>query len=803
VGWFPARILLTRPGTSALAVVALALGIGLTTTMFSIVHGVFLRGLPVERPDRILAVGGYDRRQAGTPRPGSLRLADYLEVRTAQRSFEDIGGTATARGDLVGPDRVPVRYAAARLTTNAPAVLRVQPILGRGFTGADGRPGAERVVLIGETVWDAQFKRDPDIVGTVVRANGEPATIIGVMPASFGFPEHELVWFPFAMAATAERSADAESLVAFGRLRDGVSVAEANAELAAIAARLEAAHPENKDRGIAAVPYIEAHIPGRTQTTFWTMLAAVFGVLLIACVNVANLQLARAADRTREIAIRLALGASRGRLVRQLLVEGLLLSAAGALLGLALARVALTLIWGGINDPTAPYWIRFEIDPAVLLFATGLTVFAAVASSLVPALRATRAAPNDVMKDEGRGSTGLRLGRVSRALVVAQVALSFGLLMASGLVIKSIVNTSVATLPFRTDVLTGRLDLSGPAYTSDDALREVLDRIQQRVASLPGVSGVTFANGVPGFAMSPIEIEGQPLPAEPLLQPRAEILLVAPNYPDLMRLPVVSGRGLRPSDRRGSELVALVSEDFAARYLPNEPPVGRRFRIGRARAGAPPPPWVTIVGTVPSLGGLSGNPREFSATAIVPLDQRPTRYLDIVVAGASGDVPAAGFVRRAVAEIDDTIVVDRMATVQARYDERLWPYRVFGGLFSAFGVAAMLLASAGLYGVMAFAVRRRTAEIGIRMALGADQPRILRMILRQGIVLLAIGVAIGAGIGALLSAQLTQLLYNVQPWDVPVLLTTFVALTVSGLAASLVPARRAAAVDPLVALRTE
>jgi hypothetical protein len=270
-----------------------------------------------------------------------------------------------------------------------------------------------------------------------------------------------------------------------------------------------------------------------------------------------------------------------------------------------------------------------------------------------------------------------------------------------------------------------------------------------------------------------------------------------------MGLPIVSGRGLQPSDRRGGELVALVSEDFAARYFPGESAIGRRFRFGTTRPPSPPPPWRTIVGTVPRLGALSTSTRELSAAAILPLDQRPIRYLELVVAGAGQTAVPAATVRRAVADIDDSIVVDRVMTVDEQYAERVWPFRVFGGLFSAFGLAALLLASAGLYGVMAFAVRRRTAEIGIRMALGADEPRILRMILRQGMVLLAIGLVLGAGLGLAVSTQLTQLLYNVQPWDPSVLLTALAVLTLSGVTASLVPARRAAAVDPLVALRAE
>ena len=809
--WLPVRALLKRPGTSALAIVALALGIGLTTTMFGIVNGVILRGLPFDRADRILAVGDYPRKAAGPPRPRGLGVADYLDVAAAQRLFEELAASADYGdpGDLVGPDGIPLRHEAARLSANALRVLRVQPIVGRGFMDADALPGAERVVLIGEAVWTSQFQRDPDIVGKVIRANGQPAAIVGVLPASFGFPEHQFVWFPLQLPAAANRTPRGEPVDVFGRLRDGVSISQANAELAAIASALEAAHPENKDRGIGAVPYLERHLPQRIRSMFWTMLAAVFLVLLIACVNVANLQLARAADRTREVAIRLALGAGRGRVVRGLLFEGLLLAAVGAFAGVIIARIGLALVWRSIGDPTMPFWIRFDIDNRVLLFTIALMVFAAVASSLIPALRATRAAPNDVLKDEGRGATSLRLGRFSRALVVVQIALSFGLLMASGLVIKSIMNASISQLPFRTDVLTARLDLTGPAYKTDDALRQVLDRIQQRAAGIPGVASVTFANGLPGGAKESIEIDGQPLPADQKLDPRSEIIAVAPNYFSVMQLAVTSGRGLLPSDRAGSELVAVVTADFVARYFPTESPIGKRFRVGRARPGAAPPPWRTIVGTIPAIAGLSGSTPEYEALAMVPLDQQPSRIVDIVVAGAGGggtkkDTGASALaLRRLVADTDDTIVAYRLTTVAGRFDERVWVYRAFGGLFSAFGVAALLLASAGLYGVMAFAVRRRTAEIGIRMALGADQSRIRRMILRQGVGMLAIGVVLGAGLGALLSTQLTQLFYKVRPMDPAVLTITLGVLVAAGLVAALIPARYAARVEPLVALRGE
>ena len=800
MAWPHARHLLKRPGISALAVIALGLGIGLTTTMFSIVNGVVLRGLPFEQADRIVIVGAYDKKRPEPPRAGGLSVVDYVDVKAAQRSFEELAAAFTFEGAaaLLGPDGIPLRYEVARLTPNTLHLLRVAPIKGRAFTEADAQPGAEKVALIAESIWTAQFQSDPEIVGRQIHVNGDPTLIVGVMPASFGFPEHHRLWLPLAIDPGA--APPDYALEAFGRLRAGTSIASANAELAAIAASLPASRPDNKDTGLMAQGYIERKVPSRTAATFWTMLAAVFGVLLIACVNVANLQLARAADRTRDVAIRLALGAGRGRIVREFLVEGLLLSSAGGLLGLVIARVGLALVWRNIADPTTPFWIRFDIDVRVLLFTTLLTVFAAVASSLIPALRATRGGPNDVLKDEGRGATGLRVGRFSRALVIAQVALSFGLLMASGLVIKSIVNTSLISIPFRTDVLTGRLDLSGEAYKDDAVLRQILERIRQRVAAVPGVSSVSFADSVPGFAMASIEIDGQPV-IEGSGAQSSEILAVEPNYLDVMGLRVTSGRGIRPEDRGGADLVALVSDDFAARYFPGESPIGHRFRS--RRSGGTPAPWRTIVGTVPPLGNPAARERDHNATAFLPFDQRPFRYPEMVVAGPDEAQPPVAAIRRAVAEIDQTIVIDRFTTVKGRYDERTWPIRAFGGLFSAFGISAMLLASAGLYGVMAFTVRRRTAEIGIRMALGADRARILRMVVRQGMVLLGIGLVLGAGLGVFLSTQLTQLLFNVQPLDGPVIVTTFLVLVASGLAASVVPARRAAAVDPLIALRTE
>jgi putative ABC transport system permease protein len=530
------------------------------------------------------------------------------------------------------------------------------------------------------------------------------------------------------------------------------------------------------------------------------MLAAVFGVLLVACVNVANLNLARAAERIPEVAVRRALGASRGRVIRQLLVEGLLPAAAGALLGGLFARIGTNIIDRAIaTDVGAQFWIDVRVDAVVLLFVSAMTVIAAVASSLVPALRVTRGTLETTLRSESRSGGHLRVGRFSRALVVAQIALSFGLLMGSGLMIKSIANISLARLPFRTDVLAARLDLTGAAYQDEPGRRQVLQRIRARVAELPGIHESAFASGLPGLAgQNVISIEGEtPAPDAPARF--SEVLAVSPDFFAVMQVRAIQGHALRREDRAGAEQVALVTEGFVRQFLDGRSPLGRRLRIGRDTGTNV---WHTVVGVLPDLALLARESGR-KASVVVPLDQYLPRGLDLLVTSTGDPLAPASAIRRAVAGIDSTIVIDRIGTVQGRFDQQTWGHRTFGGLFSTFGAAALLLASAGLYGVMAFAVRRRTAEIGIRMALGADPRRILRMVLVQGASLLAIGMTLGAALGLLLATQLTQLLFHVQPWDAPVFATTFLVLGIAGLAASLVPARRAAAVDPLTALRSE
>jgi predicted permease len=794
---FGVRMLAKRPGTSGLAVLALSLGIGLTTTMFSIVNAAFLRGLPFDEAGKIMYVGMANEKNLGRPNP--FNVHDFVEFQKAQTSFEEFAGFNNTRADLVGDDQIPQRYDGYRFTPNALKLMRIAPVIGRGFTDADAAPGAPKVLLIHYKIWVNRFQKSPDVINKVVRLNGEQATIIGVMPDGFGFPQTGEIWIPMTLDLPAKR-AEGMSIDGVGRLRRGVSLAQANTELKSIAARLAQQYPENKDLTAGALPFVQRFIGSQVMGTLSAMLAAVFGVMLIACVNVTNLQLARAADRTKEIAVRLAMGASRRRLVRQLLYEGLLLAIAGAAVGLVIAQFGTVMFTRAVEDTGKPFWIDVKLDIWVLLFVTAITIIAAVASSLVPALRVTRNALADVLKDETRGGTSLRVGKFSRILVVAQMTLSFALLLTSGLMAKSIAAVTNQTFPFRTDVRFARIDFVGDRYKEDDALRAAVERIDAKVRAVSGVTAFTLVNGIPSqVGTQTFEVEGVPLPKEGAgPPPSAERLIGTPAIFDVLKLSVAKGRRLTDEDRTKDDLVAVVSTDLVSKYFQGREPIGQRIRMGTDGKN----PWRRIVGVIQPLGTRGRTGDDTLPSIVTPFAQSLSRNATMLVTSSNGITPESDL-RRAMSGVDPELVLYGVSTIQARIDRQTWPFKVFGSLIVAFGSAALILASAGLYGVMSFAVRRRMSEIGVRMALGASQGNILRMVMNQGLVQVGIGVLLGGGLGIFLGKLLTILLYGVKPWDPLVLSATFVVLSVSGLIACLVPARRAARIDPLIALRRD
>ncbi len=794
---FGFRMLLKRPGTSALAITALALGIGLTTTMFSIVDAAFLRGLPFAQADRIQAL---TRQRLSGGGGGAVPPHDFADWRAAQHSFEDLAADWTFPANVSSSGDVPERYRGASITPNTLHLLRVAPLIGRDFSEADGRPGAPPVTLISYNIWVGRFQRSDTVVGRMIRINGEMTTVIGVMPPKFGFPQTQDLWVPLQLTLPSGRG-DGRSLDVIGRLRPGVGVASAQADMTVVAGQLARQYPENKDVGVLVQPYVRRFIGIQIIATLSTMLGAVFGVLLIACVNVTNLQLARAAERTKEMAVRLALGASRGRIVRQLLVEGFLMSLAGAALGLGIAHAGTVWFMGSIADTNPPFWIDVHIDSRVLLFVTALSVVAAVASSLVPALRVAQQNVNDALKDEGRSSTGLRVGAFSRVLVVVEMTLSFVLLVVSGLMIKSVIATTTVSYPFATDLLVARTMLNDADYQGDARVRQMTEQLRTRLAGAPGVRAIALGTSAPGNGGTyNLFVEGQASPPTDARRPQARRIDVSPGFFDVLKIHLRMGRLINETDMEGTLPVAVVSEDLVQRFFPDGEVIGRRIAAGANPNAGSNGRWLTIVGVVPAVS-VAAQANDTTETVFTPLTQTPSR--DLMFFAAAGPDPAAAgpTLRRAVMTVDPNLPLFDVNSLQGQFDQSSWPFRVFGGLFMTFGLAALLMAAAGLYGVMSFAVRRRTQEIGVRMALGADRARIVRMVVRQGAWQVGVGVVLGFGLGGFLGSSLKLLLFHVDPWDPAVFGVTIGVLGAAGVLASLVPALRAASVDPLKALR--
>jgi len=787
------RLLVRQPGIASLAVVALALGIGLTTTMFSIVNGAVLRGLPFPESDRILHIAPFDVAEQDDI---DTWAHTYAELSRRQRSFEELAAFYAQTANVVGPDGVPERYRGAWMTANTLRLLKVAPGVGRDFRDEESRPGAAPVVLIGHKVWQERFQGARDVLGQPLRVNGTVMTVVGVMPEKFAFPQTQDIWIAAAIDPELKQG-DRQRYEVIGRLEAGVSRDVAAAEMATLWERLVAEFPGEypKNHTIEVKTYIEEFLGSETIGALYTMLAAVSGVLLIACANVANLVLARAAGRTRDLAVRSAIGATRWRLMRQMLAEVLLLSGVGAGLGLAIAQGALTLFNRAIVDTSPPFWLDFRIDATVLAFVTAASLLAALAAGLLPAWRASSADLGAIMNDEGR-TTGLRLGRLSRGLVVAEMALSFGLLVVSGLVIKGIVNLGRVDFGFATkDVFVARVVLPADEYQGDQRRRQVADGLLERLSSLPGVENAALATSTPPNAIPyAIKLPGATYQDDKF--PLARGVTISPGYFQVLRVGVLQGRSFEPGDRESAQPVALVNQAFERKYFP-EGALGRQFALARGEHQE----WRTVVGVAPDLGQATQNQGRTPEAFYLPLAQAPAAVMSILLDTAGPPLASTAAVRQAVRDVDANLPIFNVDTVDGQIRQNTWPFRVFGTLFSAFGLAALFLATIGLYGVMSFSVSRRTQEFGVRLALGASKRDMLGMVLRQGLWQIAGGIALGAGLGATLGSAMAILLFQVSPFD-PVMFTGIaLLLTATGLAACLLPARRAARVDPMVALR--
>ena len=780
-----------RPGASAFAIIALALGIGLTSTMFSIVEGVILRGLPYEESDRLVAI--LRRRTNNPASRQSVPLHDFVDWRARQTSLEPLAAYLEASAIVSGDTAWPEHARAVRITPNLMAVLRITPALGRDLTESDAAAGAPAAALISHALWQSRLGGRADAVGSFIRLNGTPTAVVGVLPPKSGFPGTAEIWMPLVIELPSRRD-DGAFVNVVGRLQPDVGIDQASAELAVIAGQLAAAHPENRDVTAHVTPLVAEAIPSHIRRTFYTMLAAVIGVMLIACVNVANMQLARAAERTGEFAIRTALGSSGSRLVRQALAEGLLLAGCGAAIGLVLAHFGAAYVMTAIAETEPPFWIDIRVDAAVLAFAIAITMAATLASSIVPGLRASRIDANDALKSHARPGAGVDLGRFGRWLVVVEIAVSCALLVVSGLMIRTIVVTSRLGLPFTTtDVLFAEARLDERDYRDPPAVRRAATALETQIASVPGVQRAAVATSAPGAtSVTSFSVEGVATAGAP----GAARVTVGPSYFDVLGAEVREGRRFAASDDDGAPRVAVVDDVFAAKYLAGRA-IGRRIRFDGGGES-----WLTVVGVVPSLARHADTGGTV-ATVYVPFAQAPARDVVVLARTAGDPMTLAPLVRAAVAQALPDTPLANLNSLAGEYWKRGWAARLFGGLFLAFGASALFLAAAGLYGVMAFAVRRRTYEIGVRMALGASQRTVLGLVIRQGLWRVALGIAIGLWPGWLLAVLMKELLGDLPVADPIVYAGAAMVLLASGLLATIVPALRASSITPLSALRAD
>ncbi|MEX2048206.1 MAG: ABC transporter permease [Gemmatimonadota bacterium] len=797
------RMLLKTPGLTAVAVLTFALGVGLTTHTFSSVYGSVIRGLDFDRGTKLASLS--EEIVAAGDRGANVPYLDLLDWREEQTAFRGLAAFTQGTVNIADEGNPPERFNGAFVSANLFEQVDGVPVLGRVFNAAEDAGLGDPVVILGYDVWQNRYAADPDIIGRGVRANGRLATVVGIMPEGFHFPFQEDVWLPLGIdPLEAQRGTTRVDVV--GRLLEGVSMEQADSQMDQIAARVAAEYAEtNEGVTVWVQSYEESVMPPAIVAALWTMLLAVFGVLLIACFNVANLLLARATVRTREVAVRSALGAERGRIIRQLLVEAGLIAALGGAAGVVLAYVGIEIFNAAILDIEKPYWIDIRMDLPALFFTLGITAFAALAAGTVPAVRASGTKIHEILQDETRGTSSMRLGRFSSALVVAEIALSCALLVSAGMMVKSIINLRAIDLGFdEARVFTARLGLFDTDYPDDEARWRFFDRLVRDLAAEPGVEAAALTTSLPavGAASSRIALEGAVYP-EVRDQPLAFGANVSPAYFDALDVGVLEGRPLGEDDVTGSVEVALVNESFATTHFGSTSPLGRRFRVGTDGA------WLTIVGVVPDVyiggGGPGfGQAAERTEQFFQPIAQTPdVRFVSLAVRTRDEPQAFAAAAQDVVARIDPNLPLYFVRTMQETVAAGTWGYGLFGSLFTIFGVVALFLAAVGLYGVVAFSVSRRTQELGVRMAMGAEARNIMGLVLGKGMRQLGVGALIGLGLGALLVRPLSVVFFEVEPTDPFVYLTIVGTLGLAGLLACLLPAHRATRVQLIDALRPE
>jgi putative ABC transport system permease protein len=799
------RMLMKRPGFTFVAVLALALGIGANTAIFSVVNAVLLRPLPFKEPERLMAVWETNPQLGAEMRNrNEVALGNFLDWRAQNQVFEQLAALFYTNLNLTGTGE-PERIQSMAVTTNLFQALGVQPLMGRSFLPEEEKVGSPRAVILSHGLWQRRFGSDPNLLGKTLTLNGNQVTVVGIMPPGFQiqFPTSMQVdmWVPMRIDP-ADAGRKAHYLYVLGRLKQGVSVEQAQSAMSSIAAELQQQYPETNADKSAHVVSLHKQLVGNIQSYLYVLFAAVGFVLLIACANVANLLLARVAARHKEVAIRIALGAGRLRLIRQLLTESLMLSLCGGLLGLLIAYWGIDLLLA-LTPSDVPRLSEIGLHGAVFGWTLLISILTGVLFGLAPALQASKPDLNEALKESGgRATGGLQRSRLRNLLVITEVALALVLLICAGLMIKSFARLQQVNPGFEPkNLLTMNISLPRQKYKEDQQSNVFYDQLFERLRAVPGVESVGGIDPLPlsdSNTTTGILIEGGPVLA---VADRPEVgqRTVTPAYFQAMRIPVLKGRAFTEQDRSDTPRALIVNEALARRYWPNEEAIGKRLGF---EDDAAKQYWWEIVGVV---GNVKHERLDAEAKPEVyfPYQQSPANFMTLVIRTTSDPSNMIAAVRDQVLAIDRDQPVFDIKTMDQRLAKAVSQSRFIMLLLGVFSALALVLAAVGIYGVMAYTVTQRTHEIGIRMALGAQASDVLRMIVRQGMILALIGVLIGLAASFALTRLMSSLLYGVTATDPLTFVGVALVLSLVALLASFIPARRATRVDPIVALRYE
>jgi putative ABC transport system permease protein len=790
------RVLAKKPGFTVVALLTLALGIGANTAIFSVINVLLLRPLPYRDPARIVAVGSINP-EGGKGMSGGVSPADFWDWQEQSQTFEHLA-TYSGTGISLHSEEQPESVPSARVSANFFQTFGVEPMLGRAFAPEEGYMSGPKAIMLSHRLWQRRFGGDPAIVGQAIRADDGVATVVGVMPPDFKMPYYAEAWVPLQRDASEMQLRANRYFSVAGRLIEGQTLESAQAEMRAIAARLEAAYPkDNQNWTVKLTPWRE-HVAGNARPALLVLMSAVALVLLIACANVAGLLLARATSRRKEMAIRVALGASRRQLFQQLLVESMLLALAGGACGLLLAAWGVKAIVGLLPEFTWTFQalrsVRddLSIDATVLVFTLATTLLTGIIFGLAPAWQASQLAIVEWLKESSSGREGVRHKRMRGALVVAEIALAIVLLAGAGLLIQSFARMRRVDFGYDPRSLM-TMSLSLPRQNRTLFARQV----QEHVAATPGVESVSVMSFATfGGLNFPFNIEGSPLPGG---DQNASYSAISPDYFDTLKVKMLSGRQFTDRDRPETPSVAIINETLARQYFAGEDPIGKRIVIsymGQRKSRE----IIGVVGDIKQEGpGEPTRPEIF-----VPFDQQPW-FAAWLVIRTTGPNPLSvkNGVQNAIWSVNNTMTVSKAEVIEELLDQQVAEPRLYAVLLGVFAAIAMALAAVGVYGITSYSVTERTREIGIRIALGARRRDILGMVIRKGAALTLTGVAIGISAALASSHIMSSLLFEVSANDPFTFVSISVLLTCAALLASYIPARRATKVDAIIALRHE